>query len=83
MAKTPKQTERICYVCRQPRPVDKLVRVARIDGKYVISPKGGRGCHIDPGCIEKAIKNRALHKSFKTNVGEEIYIALAKCVGKV
>jgi len=59
--------------------------VARIDGKYLIDEKGnsnGRGCHIDPTCVEKAIKTKALNRSFKTNVGEEIYIALAKHVAE-
>jgi len=78
--------QRICYVCRQPKSVDKLIRVARIDGKYIIDMKGnanGRGCHIDPACVEKAIKNKALHKSFKGNVPQEIYETLAKYAEKV
>jgi len=43
----------------------------------------GRGCHICPACVEKAIKTRALNKSFKANVGDEIYILLAKYASKV
>jgi len=73
-------------VCRQLKPVDTLIRIARIDGKYLIDPKGnagGRGCHIDPNCVEKAIKNKALHKSYKGNVPQEIYDALAKYTEKV
>jgi len=61
--------------------VGDLLRIARIDGKFLIDPKGnagGRGCHICPACTEKAIKTRALNKSYKANVGDEIYIALAK-----
>jgi predicted RNA-binding protein YlxR (DUF448 family) len=76
---------RICCVCRQSKPVDDLVRVARIDGKYVIDEKGnanGRGCRICPGCVEKAIKTRALNKSFKANIGNEIYETLAKYTSK-
>ena len=73
--------ERICFVCRTKKPVAKLIRVARIDDKYFIDARGnanGRGCHICPTCAEKAIKTRALNKSFKANVGSEIYEALAK-----
>ena len=86
MAKESKVKERICFVCRTKKPVDALIRIARIDGKYIIDPKGnagGRGCHIDPKCIETATKNKALHKSFKANVGEEIYLLLAQHAKKV
>jgi len=86
LAKESKVKERICFVCRTKKPVDALIRIARIDGKYIIDHKGnsgGRGCHIDPNCIEKAIKNKALHKSFKGNVPQETYEALAKHMEKV
>lgn len=64
----------------------ELIRVARIDGKYMIDELGnmnGRGCHICPGCVEKAIKTRALNKSFKAGISEEVYTALAKKAEKV
>jgi len=86
-------------VCRTKKPFAELIRIARIDGKYIIDERGngttegskncrqpilhGRGCHICPGCVEKAVKTRALNKSFKANVGEEIYTALAKKAEKV
>ena len=76
-----KSKERICFVCRQLKTVDTLIRIARIEGKYLIDEvgnKNGRGCHICPQCVEKAIKTRALNKSFKSNVPQEIYEALAK-----
>lgn len=73
--------ERICCVCRTKRPIHELVRIARIDGKYFLDQKGnanGRGCRICPTCAERAVKTRALNKSFKANVGNEIYELLAK-----
>jgi predicted RNA-binding protein YlxR (DUF448 family) len=66
--------------------VGDLTRIARINGKYSIDPKGnagGRGCHICPKCVPQAIKIRALNKSFKANVGDEIYTALAKHTGNL
>ena len=72
--------QRMCCVCRERKPVDGLIRIARIEGKFTVDHKGnenGRGCYLCPACIEKAIKTRALNRSFKTNVGNEIYEALA------
>jgi len=86
LAKETKKKERICYVCRQLKTTDTLIRIARIDGKYIIDEKGkagGRGCHICPNCAPQAIKNKALHKSYKGNVPQEIYDALAKHTEKV
>ena len=76
---------RICCVCRTSKPAETLVRVARIGGEYIIDEKGnsnGRGCRVCPSCVEKAIKTRALNKSFKANVGNEIYEMLAKYAEK-
>ena len=73
--------ERMCCVCRERKSVSDLVRIARIDGEFVIDEKGnsnGRGCYVSKGCIPKAIKTRALNRSFKTNIRDEIYQALAK-----
>jgi len=61
------------------KSTDTLIRIARIEGKYVVDEKGnanGRGCRICPNCVEKAIKTRALNKSFKANVPNEIYETL-------
>lgn len=74
--------ERICFVCREKKPMNALIRVARVrqpDGfRYFIDTAGnanGRGCHIcrNAACIEKAIKTRALNRSYKGNVPSEIY----------
>jgi len=89
--------ERMCCVCRNRKPVTDLLRVARAgehsesrsaseDGLFFIDKKGnsnGRGCYVCPGCIDKAIKTRALNRSFKTNVGSEVYNALAETIATV
>jgi len=73
--------ERICYVCRKKMPFNELIRVARIEGNYMIDTKGnanGRGCHICPKCVPQAIKAKSLNRSYKTRVPDEIYDILAK-----
>jgi hypothetical protein len=80
--------ERMCCVCRTRKPVSELIRVARVkppDVVYSIDKVGnanGRGCHLCPTCIEKCIKTRALNRSFKTNIPNEIYDELAKTLVK-
>lgn len=73
--------ERICCVCRVKQPVDKMKRVARVNGKFFVDrtrKMGGRGAHICPNCIEKAVKTKALNRSFKTPVPDKIYNDLSK-----
>ena len=77
--------ERICFVCRTLQPATQLLRVARIEGKYAVDTQGnanGRGCYVckTAACVEKATKTRALNKSFKAKVPDEIYELLAKYV---
>jgi len=77
--------ERMCCVCRTRKPITELIRVARIEGKYIIDEKGnanGRGCHICQKCVPQAIKSRALNKSFKTKIPDEIYDTLANHASK-
>lgn len=80
-----KQKERICCVCRGHKPMNGLIRIAREktpDGfRYFIDATGnanGRGCHIcrSAACVEKAVKTRALNRSYKGNVPNDIYEAL-------
>ena len=72
--------QRMCCVCRGRKNVEELIRVAKINGQFVIDQIGnanGRGCYLCPSCVGKAIKTRALNRSFKTNINNEIYQALA------
>lgn len=75
----------MCCVCRTRKAVNELIRIAKIDGKFLIDQQGnanGRGCHVCPSCVEKCIKTRALNRSFKTNVSNDIYDELVKNVAK-
>ena len=74
-------------MCRTKKPVNELIRVARIKSSdastFVVDPIGnanGRGCHVckNLACIEKCIKTRALNRSFKTNITDDVYNELLK-----
>jgi hypothetical protein len=72
--------ERMCCVCRSRKPVEDLVRIARERSetgfKYFVDKVGnanGRGAYICHGCTDKAIKTRALNRSFKTNIDNSVY----------
>ena len=73
--------ERKCVCCREIRPQFEMLRVARIDGQYVVDHMhklGGRGAYVckSRDCIDKTIKKRLFNKSFKTNISEDLYIQL-------
>jgi predicted RNA-binding protein YlxR (DUF448 family) len=72
--------ERMCCVCRTRKKATELIRVARekqAEGyRYFVDRAGnanGRGCYLCPECVEKATKTRALNRSFKTNIPNEVY----------
>ena len=68
--------ERICCVCRKKDLAKTRIRVAKIDGAFVIDHAGnanGRGAYICHPCIPTAIKKRALNRSFKTQLPQVIY----------
>jgi predicted RNA-binding protein YlxR (DUF448 family) len=78
--------ERICCVCRVKQPTPKMVRIVRVrehngavlfflDKEHKLN---GRGCHICPYCIKKAVKTKALDRSFKYRVDENVYRELEK-----
>ena len=77
--------ERICCTCRKLGPVSDRIRVGRsknVDGSYTyfIDERGnanGRGAYICKSCIPDAIKKRALNRSFKSQVPQEIYDQLS------
>ena len=71
--------ERTCSVCRTKAVKGEFVRVVKepngqisIDETY---KKNGRGMYIckTKDCIAKAIKTKAVSRSFKKDVGLEIY----------
>ena len=59
---------RQCLGCREMKPKRELIRVVR-------SPEGGRGAYLckNSGCLEKAIKGKALERAFSAVIPEEVY----------
>ena len=70
---------RMCVVCRKMLPKNECFRVVKsTDGSYVLDTTGklnGRGAYVckDKTCLDKCVKTHAFNRSFKSNVGEEVY----------
>lgn len=73
---------RQCLGCREMKPKKELIRVVRSpEGEISLDFKGktpGRGAYICPDreCLRKAIKARALEKTFSAQIPEEVYTKL-------
>ena len=76
MKKIPQRT---CIGCNEKKDKKELIRIVRNkEGQISIDRTGkmpGRGAYIcdDINCLEKAIKNKRIDKSFETKLDEEIY----------
>jgi predicted RNA-binding protein YlxR (DUF448 family) len=85
-----KKNTRMCAVCRERRNKEDLLRIVRLGGdkkETHIDPAGtmqGRGAYIcrDDACIERARKTRALPKSLRCAVREELYEEMKKRLGE-
>ncbi len=64
--------QRTCIGCRSIKDKKELIRIVRGEDKIVsidlTGKKNGRGAYIcpDTACLDKAVKNHALERSFKT-----------------
>ena len=70
--------ERRCVACRASKLQDKMLRVVRIDGEYVIDriqKLDGRGAYVckNADCLALAIKKRLFNRAFKANIPEDLY----------
>jgi len=79
------QSLRRCVACRQVYPQSEMLRIARINNEYFIDKNfklNGRGANIcnKKECINLTIKKRLLNKSYKANLGAEIYDKLSEHV---
>ncbi len=67
--KTPQRT---CVGCRCLKDKKDLIRIVRDEDKHIsidlTGKKNGRGAYLcpDTACLDRAVKSRALEKSFKT-----------------
>ncbi len=73
---------RQCLGCREMKPKRELVRVVRSpEGNVSVDGTGrspGRGAYIcrDAGCLQKAIKSRALSRALETEIPADVYDTL-------
>ena len=75
---------RMCVGCMLMKEKTALIRVLRDpEGVFSIDATGrknGRGAYIcnDPACLEKAIKNHGLERSFKVSIPKDTIDLLKK-----
>ena len=77
------KTERRCVACRQSKLSNEMLRIARINGEFIIDFNhkiGGRGAYVckDKSCISQTLKKHLLNKAFKTNICEQLYLQLGE-----
>lgn len=89
MPKTKKIPMRMCIACREMKPKTEMTRVVKnADGEIFADPTGkaaGRGAYIcsEPACLTMLEKKKLLHKTFSTNVSEEVYLGVeGKALGE-
>ena len=83
LKKEPYIVTRRCVFCRSVRPLDELIRIARLESGVIIDRNKkaqGRGAYIckAEGCINGAEKSRALERSLKCKMPEGIYQRIAE-----
>lgn len=73
-----KESLRMCLVCRQMKPKKELVRIVKTQDSISVdltSKLNGRGAYIctDENCREMLKKSKALNRSFKCEVSNQVY----------
>ncbi|MCP1101175.1 putative RNA-binding protein YlxR (DUF448 family) [Aequitasia blattaphilus] len=75
---------RKCVGCGEMKSKKEMIRVVKNDqGEFFLDSTGkknGRGAYICPqkSCLEMAMKNKGLERSFKQSIPVEIYEVLEK-----
>lgn len=75
---------RQCVGCREMKPKTELVRVIKTPENEICldktGRKNGRGAYIclNQQCLEKAKKTKAIERSFKMEISEDIYRMIAE-----
>ena len=75
---------RKCVGCQEMKSKKEMIRVIRTSqGEFLLDATGrknGRGAYLCPSkeCLEKAVKNKGLERSFKQSIPEAVYEALEK-----
>ncbi len=80
---------RRCVGCQEMKNKKEMIRVIRTkEGEFSLDATGkknGRGAYICPSkeCLQKAVKNKGLERSFKQSIPAEVYEALEKEMGLI
>ena len=75
---------RQCMGCRERKPKKELIRVVRTpEGRVQLDFGGkvnGRGTYLclNPECLKKAMRSRALERQLEVEIPQEVYDQLAK-----
>lgn len=76
--------QRQCVGCREMKPKTELVRVIRTPENDICvdrtGRKNGRGAYIclNSMCLEKAKKSKALERSLKLDIPDDVYESIGK-----
>ncbi len=80
---------RQCIGCGDMKPKREMVRILKTaDGQITLDMTGrknGRGAYICPKeeCLNKAVKNKGIERSFRMPVPGEVYEMLTKEMGEL
>ncbi len=74
---------RMCVVCREMKPKENLLRIAKFDGEFSVDKTGkmpGRGAYIckDGDCKDKFEKLRSFERAFKGAVPDDLKETIKK-----
>lgn len=84
MTKVRKIPMRSCIGCREQKAKKDLIRIVKNkDSEVFVDRTGkanGRGAYLcdDINCLDKAIKTKALNRSFSMDINENVYEELKK-----
>ncbi|MET3616519.1 putative RNA-binding protein YlxR (DUF448 family) [Peptoniphilus olsenii] len=84
MTKVRKIPMRSCIGCREQKAKKDLIRIVKNkDNEVFVDRTGkanGRGAYLcdDINCLDKAIKTKALNRSFSMDINENVYEELKK-----
>ena len=75
---------RQCIGCGEMKSKKEMIRVLKTAEDEIVldatGRKNGRGAYLCPSmdCFKKAVKNKGLERSFKTEIPKEVYETLEK-----
>ena len=80
---------RKCVGCQEMKSKKEMLRVIRTqEGEFLLDATGkknGRGAYLCPSskCLEKAIRQKGLERSFKQAIPQEVYESLEREMKKI